>query len=331
MERIAGNRKWLYSAVIIASCIPLGTGGFADRGLYAVWMAGVQLLAASGMFLLMKGLYREPAAVLLGVTLYMTCPYRLALCYEQENPALSTAWALVPWYFYGLSGVKKTGKSRGLSMALAAAALAAVGYESSVMLVVLLLITLFFLLLSKEYLYALIPALGGVLLWLPRGRHFLGYLFTSGTVPEIPISSITEKGYALSDFMTSWVFSEGRPGLGMGLLLGLAALLWTVVAGGNRCSRENKVCLTLAVLCLWGATRFFPWDMVQRLGEWALKFVSLLETPALFFGFACLFLSMAVPACVGALLQEEDRLPARGTLIVIWVAAVGTALYFGLA
>jgi hypothetical protein len=47
----------------------------------------------------------------------------------------------------------------------------------------------------------------------------------------------------------------------------------------------------LLMLCSW---RYFPWDLLQRFGAWALKAIDLLETPALFCGLACA--AFCVPA-----------------------------------
>lgn len=36
--------------------------------------------------------------------------------------------------------------------------------------------------------------------------------------------------------------------------------------------------------------RYFPWDFVQRMGSWALGLVTLIGTPAVFFGYAQILL-----------------------------------------
>lgn len=314
---------------------------------YMIFVGALQLLAAAGMYLLTNSVYRDPLEVLLGVTLYLTCPYRLVLCYTQGDLTLSGVWALVPWYFYGLVGVYRAWEKsewKGVSgrfLLPGALALALVGYGSSVMLVLLLLFTLFlaaaFLRISckntggarlASSAAMLLPGLFGALLWLPQGIRFFCYLFTDVCDGlGLSLKSIVSGGYRVSDFLTAWVFADGKPGLGLGILLGLAAFFWTRLAAGKKSSPLVRVFLTAGVLCLLGACRSFFWDYAERLGMWALKFVSLLETPGIFAGFASLFLALVIPSSVEGLMEEEERLPARGCLALIWLAAVANAIF----
>ena len=53
--------------------------------------------------------------------------------------------------------------------------------------------------------------------------------------------------------------------------------------------------------------RYFPWDFVQRMGSWALGLVTLIGTPAVFFGYAQILLCVwSIEKC-GAVLQLTDR------------------------
>lgn len=64
---------------------------------------------------------------------------------------------------------------------------------------------------------ACLPLIPGILLWLPKGIRFFQYLFTSAYADlGMSLETIAGKGYAWSDFLTSWNFREGDPGLGHG-------------------------------------------------------------------------------------------------------------------
>ena len=53
--------------------------------------------------------------------------------------------------------------------------------------------------------------------------------------------------------------------------------------------------------------RYFPWDFVQRMGSWALGLVTLIGTPAVFFGYAQILLCVwSIEKC-GAVLRLTDR------------------------
>ena len=65
--------------------------------------------------------------------------------------------------------------------------------------------------------------------------------------------------------------------------------------------------LGAAALLTVMSLRYFPWDFVQRMGSWALGLVTLIGTPAVFFGYAQILLCVwSIEKC-GAVLQLTDR------------------------
>lgn len=292
---------------------------------YIVTVALVHLVTATGMFFLMKQLYEEPLEILLGVTLYLLCPYRLHLCYEQADLVLCAVWALIPWYLYGLYG-----KKRGLWISTVAIAL--IGYGSSVMLVLLLVLTPVLMLFSEAkrgWVSVMASVAVGLFLWLPQGIRFFQYLFTDAFDGwGMELMGIAAKGYAISDYLLMYRIRDGRPGFGLGLLFAVILLFWSKLIRGEKTPKKNNGFALIVLLCLWAANHYFPWDMVQRVDECLLKLVSLMETPVLFFGFASLFLALLVPAVVQPLLREKETLPARGCLVIVWLASVGSAIFY---
>lgn len=118
-------------------------------------------------------------------------------------------------------------------------------------------------------------------------------------------------------------------------LAGVCSYLWIVGdrSGMSEVAETPKIPKTARVLGILGgfslllATRYFPWELVQRLGVWSLKFVSLLETPALFAGFTVLFLPAVLVAAARRLEQAKERVSAMGSLLICWLASMGTLLY----
>ena len=53
--------------------------------------------------------------------------------------------------------------------------------------------------------------------------------------------------------------------------------------------------------------RYFPWDYVQRIGQWSLGLVSLIRTPAVFFTYAQIILSILSVEKIGTLVMMEDE------------------------
>lgn len=325
MDKIKKNSRWLYLPVFLVSVLPCVLGYPLGMGVKA---AAIQITAMSGAYLMFRTFSPNPLSVLLGVTLYLLSPYRIDLCYVQGDLLLSAVWAMVPWYLGGLMKVGKKSDRRILWIVFSAVVLGGIGYGSGVMFCILLALALLAALVFRCR-DLLISMVAGAVLWLPGNVDFLMALFTNRvTDMVIPIKNITPEGYVLNDFLTSYVYHEGKPGLGLGLLLAAAIWLYVrFVCGGAKLTGESRLFGAVGVLSLCLATQYFPWELVQRVGSWALKFVSLIDTPALFTGFAALLLPVVFITAVDDLETAEEKIPAQGSLAVIWLAAMGVAIY----
>lgn len=336
MEKAKQNIGWLYAVVLAALVLPLLWCG--DKGLlYVGKVLVIQGVSLLGSFLMFRALYQDRLAVLLGVTLYVASPWRFDLCFVQGKLLLSAVWALVPLYLFFLIRVgdkNAESRKRWASAVLGAGVLACIGYGSDVMFCLMAVVTLIWALVFRS-LFSVAVLAGASAVWLVGNLDFLRYLFAEPIAGSaIAIVNTVPRGYAFLDFLTSYIYLEGKPGLGLGLwfLAGVSSYLWMVGdrSGLSKVAREPKAARVLGILgggSLFLATRYFPWELVQRLGAWALKFVSLLESPALFAGFAVLCLPAVLVAAVERLELAKERMPAMGSLIVCWLAAVGTLLY----
>ena len=362
MESLKKNGKWIYALLLVVLILPL-FWWWRNGLLYTGKILLIQITALVGSYFMFRELYQNHLAVLLGVTLYVTSPWRFDMCYVQNRLLLSGVWSLVPLYLFFLVRLKRTESRRKKwlqSVLPAVVILAAIGYGSHVMFCLMAGFTLLAMLVLRRT-EALWVLAGGVILWFPGNVNFLRYLFAQSPIDlGVPIQNIVPNGYVVLDYFTSFVYQAGRPGLGLGLLLLLGVISYRYMVYGNvNMTRESKAFGVAGGLCLFAATRYFPWELVQRLGEWALKFISLMETPALFAGFAVLFLPVAAVATVdesewekkriaAAVVDgserkaqemraamsvkevsegEKERLAAIGSLAICWIAAIGIAVY----
>ncbi len=335
MDKWKKNHGWLYIVVFIVSLLPLFCGYLSNADGVTEWLNIAKVVLIQGVALcssimMFGALWQNSLSVLMGVTLYMMSPYRIDLFYVQGDWKLSAVWALVPLYFcFIMRCVKETaGKKKVLCIAFAAVVMAAIGYGSDVMFCILAAFTLFLAVFLKKV-SALLPTVGGCVLWLPGNVDFFLYLFTNRLDDVgMPIQNIISGGYTWNDFLTCFAYHGGKPGLGLGIIVMAAVFTYVrFVNGGAKLNRESRVFGWLGILSLFMATKYFPWEMVQRVGAFSLKFVSLLETPALFAGFAALLLPVALVSAVEDVDAAKEHLPARGALVLIWTAAVGTAIY----
>lgn len=339
MEGLMKKKGWLYASAFLVAWLPIlaqvmdasnaGTLILFDGVVRVIlWFAAVAA-ALMGMYYWGGALDLGEEARLLAVTLYLTCPWFLSyggLVTLRERMLIV---GLLPCYFAALFWATCKKRTWQLTV-LAGLILAFIGYCNDSILFICAAITIFLSFFFGARMA--LAALSGVLIWLPKGAKWILYLFTSrydGMVGEV--QTIASKGYVWSDYLTCFRFAEGRPGMGLGLLAGLAALTWVAVTLQKSPIPKRSGLLPVCVLCVLAAWHLFPWDFAQRLGAWSLKLVSGFETPGIFFGFACLFLAALASYAVEPLLAEENRLPARGSLMAIWLMAIAGAVYQGIS
>lgn len=121
-------------------------------------------------------------------------------------------------------------------------------------------------------------------------------------------TSIMEQGYSIGGLFSTYFYRNGHPGMGILLLGCLLFLLYqSFVKGKKICTKNDHIWLGAAALLTVMSLRYFPWDFVQRMGSWALGLVTLIGTPAVFFGYAQILLCVwSIEKC-GAVLQLTDR------------------------
>lgn len=301
---------------------------------YRIYMLTLQVITAlcSALFfkrtLVRDELEKEnEMAVCLGVVLYMTCPYRIFVCYDWTNLSLATAWMLMPLYVWAVVGLLRKKKS-WIDVLVAIFSLAGVGYADVTYFLCLVGITLLAVLCSKKV-FPLFPLAAGVVLAFPGLYRLFSYLFLGDFLEgEIMIHTIMQEGYRFGQFFSSYAFRDNHPGLGLGIMICLLAGLWLrFVIGGEKVSTYERFFIGLSILLLMFSLRYFSWDFVQRLGIWTLKLVSVMGTPAVFAGLGYAALCVPAAGAVGRISRCENRLLAGAVPLIILIASIGLCVY----
>lgn len=302
---------------------------------YMIFMQLGTLLTAVLMF---RRLFEGNASgypVLLGTLLYMSCPYRVYLCYDLADMAQVAVWAMLPLYIWAVLGIVR--RERYLvNLGVAAVSLAGIGYANLMNMLVAAGFTLIAALCARK-LFLLIPLAAGSALTLPCLLRLYYYLFRGAYESfGIPVNSIMESGYDFGDFFSIFVYRENRPGMGLGMMLCLLTGLWLMFVKGQKLmgdrpvSSSRKVCvclIALAAVLLCMSLQYFPWEYVQRLGQWALKLVSLLETPGVFWGMAQIALCVPGAWAMERLERQGDRGIFLGMAAMVFTACLGICVY----
>ncbi len=262
-----------------------------------------------------------------GVILYMTCPYRIYVCYDLASMSLAMVWLLAPLYVW--AAVRIVDHHKRLSnIAVAALALAGIGYADIMQMLIIMGITVLVALWFRRPLI-FVPLAAGCLIAFPGVLRLARYLFgeSFGTL-GIPLNSIMGNGYVFGEFFSIFVYREGHPGMGLGVLAALVIGLWLgFVKGQWEKDRKQSFFIALSVLLLIFSLKAFPWDFVQRLGGWALKMISLLYSPAVFFGLAQMSLCVTAACVVGKISRQKEKTLAIGLPLMILAACLAICVY----
>lgn len=321
---------------------------------YRVYMLAVQAATLVGAILLFQRLFAAEETKLpafFSTLLYMTCPYRIYICYDLANISQATAWMLMPFYAWAVVGLMKEnnglmkedkrhkfGKADLLHFLIAVLALAGIGYADVVLFLIAVGITALVSLALRMWLLFGLLAAGGAC-FLPGLYRLMRYLFMGAYAElEMPLKSIMGDGYRFGEYFSSYSFRNGHPGMGMGMLICLLAGAWLGFAEngdslpepvGGKCGK-GRFFVIMSILMTLLSLRRFPWDFVQRLGVWALKLVSLMDTPAVFWGVG--FLCLCVPAGyamnrINRIGRHEEREAALAVPVMVMLFCVGICVY----
>lgn len=328
MKKVFENKSYfLFLLPLCAALFPLIGAGFQpSKVFYMIMLQAGTLCTAVLLFQRMFGEAGSGALLFFGALLYMACPYRIYACYDPADPAQAVFWLLLPLYLWAVLGIVK---NKRFIVSLAAASLSLTGMAYACLMPTLAVagFTLLAALWLRSF-HLLLPVGVGCVIALPRLLRLFSYLFGGeyGT-SDIPVGSIMGNGYVLGEFFCIFMYRDGHPGMGPGLLLSLLAAVWLRFVKARKQERgECRFFGVLAVILLFMSLRCFPWEYVQRLGEWSLKLVSLYETPAVFFGLAQMCLCVPGAWAMGQIGELEDKSVSAVVRLMVIAACLGGVL-----
>lgn len=294
---------------------------------YQFYILLIQLGTLLFSLLLFRRLFDDKVSVFFGVLLYMTCPYRIYICYDEANLMQAAAWTLLPLYVWAALGIVK-GIKTYQNMIWAALALALIGYSDSIMLLIIAGLTVIAILFSRKPALFL-PVVIGIAAFLPGAGRLMQYLLSNAFGDwDISLQSIMPKGYTLGQFFTSYAYLPGTPGLGLGLFISLAACVWLYFAAGQmKMRRDCRFFTAISFVLMIMSLKIFPWDFFQRAGSVFLKLIPLIQTPAVFFGLACFALCVPAAFAMGRIYRNSNKVISVGVPVIVLVASIGLAIY----
>ncbi|MCM1568087.1 MAG: hypothetical protein NC081_01420 [Roseburia sp.] len=270
----------------------------------------LQLVSAGTAGLLFFRMFADKYITYFGVLLYLTCPYRLFVCFRQGSLSGAAVWALLPLYTLAVWELYKKRRSL-ISLLAAASVLTAIGFLDILSFLILSGLSLLIALCCRR-IQGLLPPIAAALCCLKPLLTLVRYLLSPMAAETRQLHSIMGAGYMPGEFFNVYACADGHPGLGIGLFIGLGILLWLTLAEGNlQLPGSCRIALGLALFLSILSLRIFPWDIAQRLGLWALRLVSLLETPGIFFGLASFCLCLPSGFAMGSLCRPKEKAAAK--------------------
>lgn len=290
---------------------------------------------------------RQRTAQGFGVLLYMLCPFRIYSNHTQADYTLALIWMLIPLYLWSMTALVQTKQQtkqkdmrKFLYLLPAAFSLMGIGYADLLQLLIVCGITLCaFIYTRARRPLILLPPILGCTLCLRRFLLLRSYL-SGDRFDELKLSlaSIAPKGYSVGGLFSSYTFRNDSPGLGLALFLCLLTGLWLLFVK-NRFIKETGTFIGAerTFFPFWGimgglltlpALRCFPWDYIRRVGAWMVRLVAMLETPAVFFGYAQICFCILGAGILEAFHRQENRIADISIQFLVCLSAVGSGIYW---
>lgn len=241
-----------------------------------------------------KKLSRKSIAVLtMGTLIYLLLPEHVNVVIHNRDWTQILLWMLIPVLAAALMKMASTEKKiRKCCFGMAAVlVMGLIGRLDGVAGLTVLFLVCVAGICRKQWQYPVIGALGTVMAY-PTYITWKHWLF-DGSFAEsgLEYGSIMYKGYSIGGLFSTYFHRNGDPGMGILLLGGIMVLIYfSFVKGRKLFDGPDVIWLASAGLLTVMSLRYFPWDLVQRMGSWALGLVTLIRTPTVFFTYAQMIL-----------------------------------------
>ncbi|MCM1188918.1 MAG: hypothetical protein NC541_06440 [bacterium] len=296
---------------------------------YRIFMLLLQAATLMSAVLCFRRIFAQeaPAGICVGVVLYLTNPYRIYICYDRADLSQAAAWMLLPLYVWAVFGLLTSEKKRFRDLTVAALALAGIGYADTVFFLILAGCTLAAGAFRRKMLLWAGVAAGSVI-FLPGFCRLTQFLF-EGEVYFLGVTAqpLMQKGYRLGQYFSCFAFRGQKPGLGLGMLICLMAVCWLgIVQREKAFQKPSGGFAAFAAFLVLLSHAWFPWDLLNRLGVWAIGLAHLINTPEVFFGMSFAAFSVPAASCVQRLAGREER-AAQFLPAAVILACVGICIY----
>lgn len=269
--------------------------GLVETGLsvYAKWVIFEVLLqeltiVASALFF--RSIFpKRPFLSFMGVLLYVTCPFRVAVSYDPFSCDLGQAIVLL---FLPIAGLLINSIANGKY---------AIFIGQGVVVTLGLLIVLFLA----------AAVLGAIYAGLPR---------------EVSAAPLADSGYQIHEMFHLFVYNPGHPGMGSGIILCLLLGLWLMhkkgfSLAGDATRDRKRACLTASVLLLLALS-------LQKLSSvYHMLFGSFAVSGTYLFGIAQLGLCVLGTLAVERSLQQKEDIYRVGMPLAVILLCAGSLIY----
>ncbi len=315
------SNLWLFFSAVLRGL------GFSITNTYRVYMLLLNVIALWGTYKLFAEWTADKWLTCVGVVLFMTCPYRVYICYDKADLGIVAAWSFIPVALWSVLRLCH-GKVDWKKILLAGASIAAVAYSNGILWLAVIGILMVGLAWHGKW-KCMLSVLLGMGLSVPGMIKWLQYLWLGDAdVVNMPLGLIAPQGYVLGQFFNSWTYREDCPGFGIGIILGLAIFGWLYFAQReNLPQRKYGFCWFVLLLTAFMSMQRFPWDILQRLGAPFLRLISLIEAPGVFFGFTCLVASGFGVCAAEGLTKQRNMFVRWSFMLLMLTTAVGICVY----
>lgn len=252
----------------------------------------------------------KPIAVLtMGTLTYLLLPEHMNVVIHNRDRTQILLWMLIPVLATALMKMASTEKKiRKCCFGMAAVLVVGlIGRLDGVAGLTVLFLVCVAGICRKQWQYPVIGALGTVMAY-PTYITWKHWLF-DGSFAEsgLEYESIMHKGYSIGGLFSTYFHRNSDPGMGILLLGGIMVLIYfSFVKGRKLFNGTDAVWLASAGLLTVMSLRYFPWDLVQRMGNWALGLVTLIRTPTVFFTYAQMILCVMCVEKIGKIMIWEE-------------------------
>ena len=241
-----------------------------------------------------RKLSRKSIAVLtMGTLIYLLLPEHVNVVIHNRDWTQILLWMLIPVLAAALMKMASTEKKiRKCCFGMAAVlVMGLIGRLDGVAGLTVLFLVCVAGICRKQWQYPVIGTLGTVMAY-PTYITWKHWLF-DGSFAEsgLEYGSIMYKGYSIGGLFSTYFHRNGDPGMGILLLGCIMVLIYSAFVKGRKLfDGPDVIWLASAGLLTVMSLRYFPWDLVQRMGSWALGLVTLIRTPTVFFTYAQMIL-----------------------------------------